>query len=138
MISSFVVDVSVGIAWVHPSQASPDTDRLLEAVALNVMVVVPALWFLEVSNVLLVAQRRNRLTATQRQIAMGVLSRLELTVDEEGSRYAFGRTSELAENHGLSIYDAVYLELAVRHALPIASRNEGLNQAAKKCGLTVL
>jgi predicted nucleic acid-binding protein len=136
--ASFSVDASVGFAWVYQGQATPETDRLLNDVAAGVTVVVPALWFLEMSNVLLVAQRRHRLTAGQRKAAMEKLTAMQLTVDEEGSRNAFGKTSELAEHYGLSIYDATYLELALRRSLPLASRDEALRNAAKQCGLKAL
>ena len=100
--------------------------------------VVPALWFLEMSNVLLMAQRRHRLTAAQRKAAMEKLTAMQFTVDEEGARNAFGKTSELAEKYGLTIYDATYLELALRRSLPLASRDEALKKAAKQCGLKTL
>lgn len=138
MSAGFVVDASVGFAWVHQSQATPETDQLLNEVAAGVTVIVPALWFLEMSNVLLIAQRRHRLTSGQRKAAMEKLTALQLTVDEEGSRNAFGKTSELAEKYGLTIYDATYLELALRRSLPLASRDESLKNAAKRCGLKAL
>ena len=135
MSASFIVDASVGFAWVYLGQATPETDHLLNEVAAGATVIVPALWFLEMSNVLLIAQRRHRLTATQRKAAMEKLTAMQFTVDEEGTRHAFGKTSELAEKHGLTIYDATYLELAVRRSLPLASRDEALKSAAKQCGL---
>jgi len=136
--ASFIVDASVGFAWVYQGRATPETDRLLNDVAAGATVVVPALWFLEMSNVLLVAQRRHRLTAGQRKAAMEKLTAMQLTVDEEGSRNAFGNTSELAELYGLSIYDATYLEWALRRSLPLASRDEALRNAARQCGLKAL
>jgi predicted nucleic acid-binding protein len=63
---------------------------------------------------------------------------MQLTVDEAGFRNAFGKTSELAEKYGLTIYDATYLELALRRSLPLASRDEALKNAAKQCGLKAL
>jgi predicted nucleic acid-binding protein len=111
---------------------------LLNEVAAGATVIVPALWFLEMSNVLLMAQRRHRLTAAQRKAAMEKLTAMQLTVDEEGTRNAFGKTSELAEKYGLTIYDATYLELASRRSLPLASRDETLRNAAKQCGLKAL
>src|ERR1700722_16368410 len=110
-LRSFVVDASVGFAWVYPSQATPETDRLLVEVAGGAIVIVPALWFLEISNVLLMAQRRNRLTAIQRKTALEKLTDMQFRVDDEGARNAFGKTSDLAEKYGLTIYDATYLEL---------------------------
>jgi predicted nucleic acid-binding protein len=135
---SFIVDASVGFSWVYQGQATPETDHLLNEVAAGATVIVPALWFLEVSNLLLIAQRRHRLTATQRKAAMEKLTAMQFTVDDEGTRHAFGKTSELAEKHGLTIYDATYLELAVRRSLPLASRDEALKRAAKHCGVKSL
>jgi predicted nucleic acid-binding protein len=133
--ASFIVDASVGFAWVYQGQATPETDQLLNEVSAGATVIVPALWFLEMSNVLLIAQRRHRLTAIQRKAAMEKLTAMQLTVDEEGSRNAFGKTSELAEKYGLTIYDATYLELALRRSLPLASRDEALTKAATRCGI---
>jgi predicted nucleic acid-binding protein len=133
--AGFIVDASVGFAWIHPGQATPETDRLLNEVAAGAKVVVPSLWYLEMANVLLIAQRRHRLTALQRKAALETLTALQFTVDEDGPRHAFGKTSELAEKHGLSVYNAVYLELALRRSLPLASRDEALKIAARRCGL---
>ena len=138
MSASFVVDASVGFAWVYQGQATPETDQWLKDVAAGAMVIVPALWYLEMSNVLLIAQRRHRLTAVQRKAALEKLTALQFTVDEEGARHAFGKTSELAEKYGLTIYDAIYLELALRRSLPLATRDEALKTAAKRCGVKSL
>ena len=135
MSPNFIVDASVGFSWVHPGQATPETDHLLNEVADGATVVVPALWFFEMSNILLIAQRRRRLTAPQRKAALEKLTAMQLTVDEEGFRKAFGKISELAEKHGLTIYDATYLELALRRSLPLASRDEALRNAVSQCGL---
>ena len=133
-----VVDASVGFAWVYPQQATSETARLLAEVAAGQAVVVPALWFLEMANVLLIAQRRRRITAAQRKIALEMLLGMQFTLDEEAGRNAFGRISELAEAHGLSVYDETYLELALRRKLPLASRDEQLRSAAKRCGIKVI
>jgi len=131
----FIVDASVGFAWVYQGQATSETDQWLNAVAAGATVIVPALWYLEMSNVLLIAQRRHRLTAVQRAAALEKLTALQFTTDEEGARHAFGKTSELAEKFGLTIYDAIYLELALRRSLPLATRDEALKTAAKQCGV---
>lgn len=138
MSASFIVDASVGFAWVYEEQATPKTDGLLNQVAAGATVVVPALWFLEMANVLLVAQRRHLLTAIQRKAALEKLTAMQFTIDEEGTRHAFGITSELAEKHRLTIYDATYLELALRRSLPLASRDEALKTAARRCGVKAL
>ena len=138
MSEAFIVDASVGFAWVYPSQASAGTDRLLEQIESGAAVVVPSFWFLQVANGLLAAQPRKLLTAAERKKALEQLSNLTFTVDEEACRAAFRKTSELAEKHGLSVYDAAYLETALRRKLPIASRDEALRTAAKRRGVRVL
>jgi predicted nucleic acid-binding protein len=134
----WVIDSSVGFAWVHPHQATPETDKLLEDAGAGATIVVPALWFTEMANGLLVLQRRKKLRAQERKTALETLSALNLTVDEEAGKMAFRKTSELAEKYGLSVYDATYLEVALRRKLSLASRDEALRQAAKRCGLKVL
>ncbi len=96
MSVSFVVDASVGFAWVYPGQATPETDQLPDDVAAGATVIVPGLWHLEMANVLLIAPRRRRLTAIQRMAALEKLTAMQFTVDEDGTRHAFGKTSELA------------------------------------------
>ena len=138
MSAGWLIDSSVGLAWVHQDQATPETDQLLAEVESGISVVVPGLWFLEIANGLLVLQRRKKLTSAERKCALETLARLNLTVDEEAGRAAFQRTSELAEKHGLTIYDATYLEIALRRKLALASRDTNLREAAKRCGLKVL
>lgn len=137
MTDAFVVDASVGFAWVYPSQASAETDTLLEDVEAGAAVVAPALWFLEVANGLLAAQRRKLLTAAERTAALEMLSGLRVTIDDDSGRAAFHKTSTLAEKHGLSVYDAAYLEVALRRHLPLGSRDQALRRAAKRCGVKV-
>jgi len=74
----------------------------------------------------------------ERDRALAALARLPLLVDEESPRLALGRISTLAVEHGLSVYDAAYLELAVRRKLPLASRDQALCQAARNCRVKLL
>jgi predicted nucleic acid-binding protein len=67
-----------------------------------------------------------------------LLSRLAATIDEEGIRIASAQTADLAADHQLSVYDAAYLELAIRRQLPLASRDAELNRAAKRHGIHTL
>jgi predicted nucleic acid-binding protein len=138
MNASWVIDSSVGFAWIHPSQATDATNRLLDDVEAGATITVPVLWFSEIANSLLVLQRRKKLTGTERKIALETLLKLTFAVDEEAVKTAFGKTSELAEQYNLSVYDATYLELAIRRRLPLASRDDALNDAAKKAGVGIL
>jgi len=136
--AAWVIDCSVGFAWIHPNQATPETDKLLDEVEGGAAVVVPALWFIEMANSLLVLQRRKKLTGKERQAALETLSNMSFIVDDEPARVALRETSELAERYDLTVYDATYLELAVRRKLPLASRDSALLGAAKRCGVLTL
>jgi predicted nucleic acid-binding protein len=134
----FVVDASVGVSWAVSSQSSPAAAVLLEEVAAGKPFVVPGLWMFEVANALLVLMRRKKIQPPQCTLARGALSRLHPIVDDDGPRLALHRIWEFADEFALSIYDAVYLELAQRKALPLASRDSGLRKAAAKCGVPLL
>jgi predicted nucleic acid-binding protein len=128
----------VGVAWAVKGQASFATDELRQSVASSRRVVVPVLWAFEVAQTLIMLVRRGRLEPEDRADAYHWLSWMEPEIDDVGSSLAFGRISDLAEEHSLTVYDATYLELALRRALPLASRDEALNQAARRCGLETL
>jgi predicted nucleic acid-binding protein len=98
---------------------------------------VPVIWFAETANALLVLERRKKLTRGERAKALSRLGDLNILPDEDGHRFVFSSVSELASKRGLSVYDASYLELAVRRGLPFASRDEAVKAAAEKCGLVV-
>jgi len=111
---------------------------LLEEVAAGKPFVVPGLWMFEVANVLLVLMRRKKIQPPQAARARGALSRLQPVIDDDGPRLALHRIWELADEFTLSIYDAVYLELAQRKGLPLASTDAALRRAGRKCGVPLL
>jgi predicted nucleic acid-binding protein len=127
---AFVADASVAVGWVHPGQATAETDAMLDAVAAGAAIEVPALWPLEVANALTVLVRRRKLTADERETALGWLRGLPLRVDHEAASLAFSRLSELAVTHQLTVYDAAYLELAQRRRLTLACKDGPLRAAA--------
>jgi predicted nucleic acid-binding protein len=133
--TAFVADASVAIAWVHPTQATPETTAMLDAVADGATLEVPSLWSLEVANALLVLARRGKLSDDEREIALGWLKGLPLRIDGDGPSLAFSKLSELAETHDLSVYDAAYLELAQRKKLALACKDGALRKAAKRAGV---
>jgi len=138
MSHPFVADSSIGIGWVHPSQGTELTKRLLEEAKNGAPAHVPALWHLEISNALLVVVRRKLMTETQRQIGLTLLSQLRVIIDDETNRLAFSTISELAVKYSLSTYDAAYLELARRKSMPLGTRDEPLRAAALKSGVKLL
>jgi predicted nucleic acid-binding protein len=137
MTAPFVADASVAIGWIHPAQATAQTDAMLDALADGTALEVPALWPLEVSNALLVLTRRRRLTEQERQLGLGWLRGLPLRIDHEMAALAFSRLSELARDYRLSVYDAAYLELAQRRKLVLGCKDGPLRDAAKRAGVAL-
>ena len=137
MTESFVVDSSVTVSWVVESQADSEANKLRDAAASG-MLIVPALWAFEVANTLLTLKKRRKLAEEDYEDAGHWLSGLRPSVDEFHAQLIFGRISELAFAQSLTVYDATYLELALRRRLPLASRDVALNQAARRAGVETL
>ena len=137
MKAAFVADASVAIGWVHPGQATAQTDAMLEAIAHGAPLEVPALWPLEVANALTVLARRRKLTDQDRLVALGWFRGLPLRVDHETASLAFSGLADLAASFQLSIYDAAYLELAQRRRLPLGCKDGPLRVAAQRSGVAL-
>jgi len=137
VIDAFVVDASTAIGWVHPAQATGEAVAWLDYVAEGATLVVPALWPLEVSNALVVLQRRRKLTPRERDEALDALGVLPVTIDHEAAARAFTDLAALAARESLTVYDTTYLELAIRRKLPLACNDGPLRAAAHRLGVRV-
>lgn len=131
----FVLDNSVVCGWLLENQATAYTNAVAEQLQ-NDRALVPALLHLEYSNVLRTACKRGRLIAQQAQQAIQQLKALPVDTDREPPDPA--QLLALALRHDLSAYDAVYLELALRRQLPIATAETALAEAARVSGVGVL
>ncbi|MGA2718485.1 MAG: type II toxin-antitoxin system VapC family toxin [Candidatus Acidiferrales bacterium] len=137
-MSVFVVDASAALAWCFEDESSSWTDGLLDRLRQGDQIVVPAHWPAEILNGLLFALRRNRIKAGQHVVFWDELLRLPIET-EPALNLAQARTAlALAEQHGLTIYDAAYLELAQRRDLPLATLDTDLRKAAQVEGVTLL
>ncbi len=134
---SFVLDSSVALAWCFEDERTETTDALLSQVAAS-GASAPALWPLEVLNGLAMGERRGRLDASRRQQLGGFLHDLPVRIDDETAMQAWGTSAALAARFQLTVYDASYLELARRLALPLATRDRALRGAATKLGVALL
>lgn len=127
---SFVLDSSATLAWVHKEETTEAIlcvfNRLGEEDAW-----VPGLWKLEVANILEMGVRRGRHDNVFRDSTLADLALLPINVDPETDRQAWGATVRLAERHRLTLYDAAYLELALRRSLPLATLDAELRTAAR-------
>lgn len=131
---SVVVDSSVALNWVMPDEDRTLTESLMDSVA-STGAVVPPLFQIEVGNALLVGARRNRITAEYIGDALDLIRQLPLHVDLSSADYVWSSTIDLAAACGLSLYDATYLELAIRLELPLATLDTRLSHAAQIAGL---
>lgn len=136
-VAAFVLDSSVALAWFLPGEQSSRTEALLDQ-ATEAGALAPGLWPLEVANIILVAERKNRITQAQRVRALTALAKLPIRIDTETTGRAWNSTFDLALAHGLTVYDAGYLDLSLRSGLPLATLDQALGRAATACGVTVL
>ena len=134
---SFVLDCSVTMAWCFEDERTAATDSLLARVV-DAGAIAPFLWPLEVTNVLLNAARRKRIPPDAvNQVAQRIAA-LPVAIDKDGAEMVWGNTLQLAERYALTSYDACYLELAQRKALPLATLDAALRKAATAAGVTLL
>ena len=126
-----VLDASVTASWVLPDEDDPDAAAALERVRTETGL-VPALWWYEIRNILLMSERRRRLSAHDTADFLTALSNLPIETDQAASNSEVFR---LARVHGLTIYDATYLELAKRTGSPLATLDADLERAARSEGI---
>ena len=131
---SFVIDNSVALSWCFKDEQTIAIMDLLDRVA-NTGAMAPQLWPIEAMNGLLTAERRGRITGTDRQRLAQFLQQLPITIDDETASRAWGAVAQLAEQHRLTAYDATYLELAMRLGVPLATKDIALVAAAQRSGV---
>jgi predicted nucleic acid-binding protein len=136
-VTDLVLDASVALGWCFKNEATEAVDRVLERLATEAAY-VPAIWHLEIANVLALGERRRRITPARSAEFIALLETLAIVVDEETPSRAFGRVLDLAREERLTAYDAAYLELAMRLGLPLASKDGDLCDAAERVGVSVL
>ena len=134
---SFVLDCSVTMAWCFEDERTAATDALLARVV-DAGAIAPFLWPLEVTNVLLNAVRRKRIPSEAVNQVAQRIAVLPVAIDTDGAALVWANTLQLAERYALTSYDACYLELAQRKALPLATLDAALRKAAITAGIVLL
>jgi len=134
---SLVLDSSATLAWVHGDERTEAIERLFDRIVAE-GAVVPDLWHLEIANSLTMAVRRGRVDVDFRTGVLADLADLPIRVDSQTRARAFAATVVLADTHRLSVYDAAYLELAIRLVLPLATLDRALAVAAVTAGVPLL
>ncbi len=134
MSNAFVLDCSATLPWVFADEATPGCDQLIDELTAGHCAWVPALWHLELGNVLLGAKRRGRIDQAGIETFLAALNFYDIVVDDQTMERAWQKTLDLALQYELSTYDAAYLELALRRGLPLATLDSALIAAARACG----
>lgn len=137
MKPAFVVDASVALAWCFADEATPATRHLLDRMC-EETAAVPSWWYVEITNVLALAERKHRITPAQTAEFIALIEGFDLDVDDHAPGRAFSDLLPLCRACHLTSYDAIYLDLAIRRHTPLATLDEPLRKAARKMGVKVL
>jgi predicted nucleic acid-binding protein len=131
---NFVLDASITINWAMRDESNPLADRALSLLRKGTAV-VPGIWWYEVRNILVVNERRQRITPADSNQFLIELQGLDIVIDNELGRYAL---LDLSRRTGRTIYDAAYLALALHKRLPLATLDRALEKAAIAEGVLIL
>lgn len=130
----FVVDASVALAWCFEDESNAYTESILENLK-RASAIAPSIWPLEVANVLVVAERRGRVTPAATSQAVSLLQQLPIAIETESLQEVLTVILALARNNQLSVYDASYLHLAMQRGVPLASQDAKLVTACQRNGI---
>ena len=133
-----VIDTSITMAWCFDDESTPYTEGLLNWCAAGTIIHVASIWPMEVTNVLLNAQKKARVTKKRIQEFLETLFKLPIQIDPVLMKRAVYDVRKLAQAHQLTSYDAAYLELALRENLPLASLDADLKNAALASGVRLI
>ena len=131
MSKDFVIDNSVVMTWCFKDETSKYADAVLDSLEVSTAV-VPSIWPLEVGNVLLIAERKGRLSEADSARFIALLAELPIMIEQEPPERMLKDILALARKHQLSTYDASYLDLSMRRGLPIATLDNKIIAAAKR------
>jgi predicted nucleic acid-binding protein len=137
-VKALVIDGSTALGFLLKDEKDSNALNALAAIERGVPTFIPAHCQIEAANGLLMAERRKRVTQSDVAEALGLLGALPLVTDPETAARAGSDTIALARQYGLTIYDAAYLELAMRRGASLATRDLELARSAKSAGVELL
>ena len=137
MNNACVIDASVTVAWCFSDESTPAGTQLLARLQ-EAEAWVPGLWLAEVANVLLAAERRRRITHGLVTEFLSMLAGLTIRIDAELDHRIHGPVLHLAQLYRLTVYDAMYLDVAMRLKLPLATRDRELMNAARSAAVPLI
>jgi predicted nucleic acid-binding protein len=136
-VTAFVLDASSVLAWCFEDEGGPEADALIERVAAE-GAAVPVSWSLEIANGLVMGERRGRVKPAESAAFVAMIEELPIVADRATGARALHETMSLAREHGLTAYDAAYMELAMRLGLPLATGDRKLGAAAERVGVVLI
>ncbi|SRR5579871_575991 len=134
----FIPDASVTLAWCFDDEANPYTEELLNWCAAGTDVHVPAVWSLEIANILVHAQRKGRVTEDRVERFIAEILRFSVRVHPLDTEETLTRVRRLAAKHQLTSYDAAYLALSLDTGFPLATQDADLRRAAAAAGVKLI
>ncbi len=132
-MNRIVVDASIALAWAFPDETDPYAQTVLRSLSSRA-IVVPSHWILEVVNAILSAERKGRISRSDSTRVLTFMNNLPITVDDRTTDTASTASLSLARDYKLTLYDAAYLELALREGIPLASLDKDLVVACTATG----
>jgi predicted nucleic acid-binding protein len=133
-VSGFVIDASAILSWCFVEEQPKDAEALLQRLVAAGLA-APAHWPFEVANILWVAERKRRIDAAAANVFVDLIEMLGVALDAQSSAMALKESRALALAHNLTVYDAAYLELALRRGAGLVSKDNALLSAAEAAGV---
>lgn len=133
-MADFILDASVVMAWCFDDEKDEYADTVLDSFS-EKSALAPSIWPLEIGNVLVVAERRSRITSIASSQFLELLRQLPIEVELTSDQRMFNAILRLAREHSLSTYDAAYIDLAKQTNLPLATLDRVLEKAAARNGV---
>ena len=135
-MNGIVIDASVALAWCFPDEANDYADKVLVALE-GRSILVPALWPIEITNALVVAERRKRIIQSSIRRFIELLSGLTVIMVAQSATESVSNILPLAREYNLSAYDAAYLDVALRDDAPLATLGKKLQEAGRTAGIEI-
>jgi predicted nucleic acid-binding protein len=133
-----VIDASVTLAWCFPDEQTPMSMNVLDRLKTGEQALVPAFWSVEVLNTLLLGERKGRITPEQTKAFIDTLRVMNPILDHASLDQVAGPVQIICRDHRLTPYDALYVDLAMRSAYPLATLDQPQRDAAKALGVRCL
>ncbi|HEY1685706.1 MAG TPA: type II toxin-antitoxin system VapC family toxin [Tepidisphaeraceae bacterium] len=135
MIQRLVIDSSLAVSWCVIDENLNSANSVLDEINAGSVAICPSLWVWEVNNALLLAERRGRLTTEERHRQLFLFQNLPIEIDHAAQQHVWNDVGSIAERFRLTVYDAAYLEMAIRHQLPLGTLDQELRKAADLSGM---